>query len=83
MAEENRFSKAEDFKGDKGKDSNVEAPKIIIYKGYDEHYCPQCGGNVIYPADGKQGEGMCLNCCQGFLYLPDTESLNSRLLTDR
>ena len=73
IAEEHRFSKAEDFKDNKGKDSNVEVLKIIIYEGYDEHYCQQCGGNVIYPSEWKQGNGMCLNCCQGFLYMPDTE----------
>jgi hypothetical protein len=73
MAEESRHATYKDFKGNRGKDSNVEAPKIIIYKGYDEHYCPQCSGNVIYPAEWEQCEGMCLNCCQGFLYMPDTE----------
>ena len=70
IAEQNRHSTDRDFNGCNSKDANAEKPRIIIYKGYDESYCPQCGGSVVY---SNKHDGMCVTCCQSFLYMPDTE----------
>lgn len=67
IAEDQRHAKYEDFKPIK--DINAENPDMIIYKGYDEHFCQACGGSIIYPTENR---GICISCCQGFILQSDT-----------